>query len=254
MLFAAGFALAARAYAEAAPCGPFDATSAPFQVANAEPGVAPVQPSGGAITTLPEAPSAAPRRGAAGAAERLKRAAGRRRAPGARIARPAGPILCATVARRRTAGSRSRGARATASCSAAVVANQVYATAQIEMRQRHAGAPDHGRSVWLDRRRRRGAPRTAWVSRGGARLGAASGHADLGPIKILALEDGPRAARLTARWWRASSAIETTATASPAWRRREPRGAAGLRPRAPPHPLLLYDLLRGIDRAWREAR
>src|SRR5262245_41921472 len=52
---ALGFGLAARADAEAAPCGPFElAASETVQVANAEPGMAPADRSGGTIARLPE--------------------------------------------------------------------------------------------------------------------------------------------------------------------------------------------------------
>jgi subtilisin family serine protease len=275
MLFAAGFALAARAYAEAAPCGPFDATSAPFQVANAEPGVAPVQQSGGAITTLPEpsATESTPPRGEALLALPKDASgglpAGVELAPGARIASSYwSPILCATVARivgppdldpealvpRRPAG-------------AAVVANQVYATAQVEITPAPPppDRPDPYRSLQygLDQL---GIDAARSLSNGaGVRVALldsapASGHADLGPIEILVLEDGPSAQ---------PGAHGTLVAGVVAAIEHNGFGITGVAPGVSLVALpvctpqgasasdlcLLYDLLRGIDRAYeREAR
>jgi subtilisin family serine protease len=266
--------LALRAYAEEDPCGPFEPTSAPFQVANAEPGVAPAQPGGGAITTLPEADASAPAPPRGEALLALpKDASGAlptdvELAPGARIAASYwSPILCATVARvvgpedldpealvpRRPAG-------------AAVVANQVYATAQAEVTR---ALPTPGRrdpyrplQYGLDQL---GIDASRSVSNGsGVRVALldsapASGHADLGTIEMLALEGGPSAQ---------PGAHGTLVAGVVAAMERNDLGIAGVAPGASlvavpvctpqgasaSDRCLLYDMLRGIDRAWeREA-
>lgn len=279
MALAAGLALASPGYAEAPPCGPFEPLApgaVPIQLANAEQGVAPAQPSGGAITTLPEPAGeggAAPRgeallalpKDAAGA---IPRDVGL--APGARIAASYwSPVLCATVAR--VVGPPELEPAALVPGlppSAAVVPNSVYASAQAEL----APAPPPARSgpdpyrplqYALDQL---GAERAQAVSRGaGVRVALldsapAPEHRDLPPIEIAPLEEGP-AARIGAH----GTLIAGVLVAVP----QNAFGIAGLAPGASVvaipvcTPLgatasdrcLLYDLLRGVDRAFeREAR
>jgi subtilisin family serine protease len=274
-VLAASLVLALRAYAEEEACGPFEPASAPFQVANAEPGMAPAQPSGGTITTLPEAAASAPAPPRGEALLALpKDASGAlpadvELAPGARIAASYwSPILCATVAR--VVGPEDLDPEALVPRrppGAAVVANQVYATAQAESVAKlpTPGGRDPYRPLQygLDQL---GIDASRAVSNGaGVRVALldsapASGHADLGTLEILALEGGPSAQ---------PGAHGTLVAGVVAAMERNEFGIAGVAPgvslvavpvctpqgASASDRCLLYDLLRGIDRAWeREAQ
>lgn len=273
LVLAAGLALALRSRAEEPPCGPFEpfpASAAPMRLASAEPGVAPAQPQGGAITSLPEPPAqdvAAPRGEALLALP--KDASGAIPsdvvlAPGARIASSYwSPVLCATVAR--VVGPPELEPAALVPGlppTAAVVPNSVYATAQAELEPAPlpVRGPDPYRPLQyaLDQL---GVERAQSVSNGaGVRVALldsapAPRHRDLPPIELLALEDGP-----SAETGAHGTLIAGVLAAIPG----NAFGIAGVAPGAgilavpvctplgdsASDRCLLYDMLRGVDRAF----
>ena len=272
-VWVAGLALAGPTLADTPPCGPFEPfekASVQVALASAEPGVAPAQPSGD-ITTLPEP---ADDLGAAPRGEALlalpKDSAGGiptdiGLAPGASIASSYwSPVLCATVAR--VVGPPDLEPAALVPGlppTAAVVPNSVYATAQAVVTPAPAPPPATGPDPyrplqyaldWL------GADRARTLTNGaGVRVAlldsAPARHRDLPPIEIVPIEEGPPAdigahgtlsAGVLAAIERNAFGIEGVApgadvVAIPVC---TPQGASAS------DRCLLYDLLRGVDRAY----
>jgi hypothetical protein len=240
----------------------------PVALASADPGVAPAQPQG-EITTLP-APSSD--LGAAPRGEALlalpKDSAGAiptdiGLAPGASIASSYwSPVLCATVAR--VVGPPGLEPAALVPGlppTAAVVPNSLYATAQavVTPAPPPASGPDPYRPLqyaldWL------GADRARSLTNGaGVRLAlldsAPARHRDLPPIELVPIEEGP------------APAVGTHGTLSAGVLAAIERNAFGIEGVAPgvvvvaipvctpqgasaSDRCLLYDLLRGVDRAY----
>jgi hypothetical protein len=269
-LLAAGFLLAARADAEAPPCGPFELASADVvQVAQAEPGVAPAQ-SGGTIARLPEPPSVDTRPPGGEALLALPKTAagtlpgGVVLAPGVRIASSYwSPVLCATLAR--VVGPQNLAPAALVPGlpdGAAVVPNSVYVSAQEEivpMAPAPGGADPYRPlqyaldQLGVDRSRARSDGRGVRV----ALLDSApdTDHADLPELELVTLDGGPPPA---------AGAHGTLVAGVVAARERNGFGIAGVAPGtslvavpvctpqsgSASDRCLLYDLLRGVDAAW----
>ena len=271
---AASLALAARASAGAPPCGPFEVAAASQPVANAEPGLSPAAPAGGAILPLA---GPAPIDAAAPRGEALlalpKDASGAiptdiELAPGARVADSYwSPILCATVAR--VVGPPDLAPQALVPRpppGAAVVANDVYATAGDEVAPAPAAAdaPDPYRSLQygLDQL---GVDAARSLSNGaGVRVAlldsAPARHRDLPAIDVVALPGDPPPregvhgtliAGVVAAVAHNGFGIEGVAPGArlSALAVCTPQGTSAS------DRCLLYDLLRGVDRAYdRQAR
>jgi subtilisin family serine protease len=261
---------ATSARAQEPPCPPFDEPRPVVLAAGSEPGLAPEPAAeGGAIVSLPESPSITDTAEPGEALLALQRRADGslpsdfELAPGARIAESYfSPLLCATVAR--VVGPPDALPSALVPVvpdTAAVVPNSVYVTTADEVAQATAPAagPDPHRSLQygLDHA---GVDRARSLSTGsGARIAVLDsapdvGHRDLAGVSLEAIGRVPGAAAVHGSL---ISGIVAAGTGNGF-------GMAGLAPGASVLALavctpagatardrcVLYDLLRGADRAW----